>query len=84
VNGDFKVTEAFTLNGVASSAAFNNWEESSHRSGDTLDSNVNGGFYYSDNPVTDGVPEPASWALMIAGFGLAGAALRRQRATVAA
>ena len=30
-----------------------------------------------------GVPEPASWALMIAGFGLAGAALRRRR-TVAA
>ena len=26
-----------------------------------------------------GVPEPASWALMIAGFGLAGAALRRRR-----
>lgn len=25
-----------------------------------------------------GVPEPASWALMIAGFGLAGAALRRR------
>jgi PEP-CTERM motif len=27
-----------------------------------------------------GVPEPASWALMIGGFGLAGAALRRRRA----
>ena len=25
------------------------------------------------------VPEPASWALMIAGFGLTGAALRRRR-----
>jgi len=25
------------------------------------------------------VPEPASWALMIAGFGLAGGALRRRR-----
>ena len=31
-----------------------------------------------------GVPEPASWALMIAGFGLAGAALRRRRSVVAA
>jgi hypothetical protein len=31
-----------------------------------------------------GVPEPASWALMIGGFGLAGAALRRRRATAAA
>jgi hypothetical protein len=30
-----------------------------------------------------GVPEPATWALMIGGFGLAGAALRR-KALVAA
>ncbi|MGZ3377936.1 MAG: PEPxxWA-CTERM sorting domain-containing protein [Phenylobacterium sp.] len=29
-------------------------------------------------------PEPATWALMIGGFGLAGGALRRRRATVAA
>jgi hypothetical protein len=29
------------------------------------------------------VPEPASWALMIAGFGLAGAALRRRRTALA-
>jgi hypothetical protein len=28
---------------------------------------------------TGGVPEPASWALMIAGFGLVGGALRRRR-----
>jgi PEP-CTERM motif len=27
-----------------------------------------------------GVPEPSSWALLVAGFGLAGAALRRRRA----
>lgn len=31
-----------------------------------------------------GVPEPASWALMISGFGLAGAALRARRRLVAA
>lgn len=32
---------------------------------------------------TGGVPEPASWALMIAGFGLAGATLRRRRTLAA-
>jgi hypothetical protein len=31
-----------------------------------------------------GVPEPASWALLIAGFGLSGAVLRRRRARIAA
>jgi hypothetical protein len=31
-----------------------------------------------------GVPEPSTWALMISGFGLAGAMLRRRRATLAA
>jgi microcystin-dependent protein len=31
-----------------------------------------------DLPDTAGVPEPAAWALMIAGFGLAGGALRRR------
>jgi hypothetical protein len=30
-----------------------------------------------------GVPEPATWAMMIAGFGMAGGALRRRRALVA-
>lgn len=30
------------------------------------------------------VPEPASWAMLLAGFGLTGAAMRRRRKTVAA
>ena len=30
-----------------------------------------------------GVPEPASWALLVAGFGLTGAAIRRRRPAVA-
>lgn len=32
---------------------------------------------------TAAVPEPASWALMIAGFGLVGASMRRRRTTAA-
>jgi hypothetical protein len=31
-----------------------------------------------------GVPEPASWAMMIAGFGLVGAAARRRRTVAVA
>ena len=33
----------------------------------------------SGSQILSGAPEPASWALMIGGFGLAGAALRRRR-----
>lgn len=33
--------------------------------------------------VAQGVPEPATWALLLCGFGLAGGALRRGRATAA-
>ena len=36
-----------------------------------------------DNLSNVAVPEPATWALMISGFGLAGAMLRRQRAIAA-
>lgn len=38
---------------------------------------MTGGSFYG------GVPEPATWGLMIAGFGLTGAALRRRRQMVA-
>jgi hypothetical protein len=37
-----------------------------------------------DAAPTTAVPEPATWAMMIAGFGLAGSALRRRRAVLAA
>jgi hypothetical protein len=37
-----------------------------------------------DSVPQQGVPEPASWALMIGGFGLAGAAMRGRRRTVLA
>jgi hypothetical protein len=58
--------------------------------GDRVDFVVNnGGSYYNDSTglsatfSTGGVPEPTTWALMIGGFGLAGAALRRRRAAAA-
>lgn len=37
-----------------------------------------------DEPVAPGVPEPASWAMMIAGFALAGGAARGRRLSAAA
>ena len=48
----------------------------------TLYKAQNGSYGANSNgrlTVTAGVPEPATWTLMIAGFGLAGAALRRRR-----
>jgi hypothetical protein len=42
----------------------------------------NGGglaFGWDDITITSGVPEPASWAMLIAGFGLVGASARRLR-----
>jgi hypothetical protein len=44
---------------------------------------VNAGNWLVDNRFVDplsAVPEPASWALMILGFGVLGAGLRVQRA----
>ncbi len=37
----------------------------------------------TQNMVTGGVPEPTSWALMIGGFGMAGAMLRRRKPVAA-
>ena len=56
--------------------------------GDTVGFAVNyDGVYYNDstaiNVTLTAVPEPASWALMIAGFGLVGVAARRRAAAAA-
>jgi PEP-CTERM motif-containing protein len=44
---------------------------------------ADGNDFGVDNISLNSVPEPAAWALMIGGFGLAGAALRRRRAATA-
>lgn len=48
----------------------------------TPDADMNIWAYYTGD-VQPGVPEPAAWALMIGGFGLVGASLRRRRAALA-
>jgi hypothetical protein len=41
------------------------------------------GVFLVQSPISPGaVPEPTSWALMIAGFGLAGGAIRRRRSAI--
>lgn len=51
--------------------------------GDQTFNGVTGQGYRID-AITGGVPEPATWATMIGGFGLAGAAMRRRKAAAAA
>jgi hypothetical protein len=43
-----------------------------------------GSFAPVSNPPTGAVPEPASWAMLIAGFGLVGTMQRRRKSAVAA
>ncbi len=45
---------------------------------------VEGDFELISLPTTSAVPEPATWAMMITGFGLAGTAIRRRRNVFAA
>lgn len=42
---------------------------------------VDAKFELLSEPLQSAVPEPATWAMMITGFGLAGAAIRRRRVT---
>jgi hypothetical protein len=44
---------------------------------------VSAEFAWDNDPTFAAVPEPGTWALMIGGFGLAGATLRRRRAIAA-
>lgn len=49
-----------------------------------FDNDLKFGAYVVGENVTGGVPEPGTWALMIIGFGAAGAVLRRHPRTLAA
>ena len=52
-----------------------------------FDPNVQGfvtNGWWGPNVLISDVPEPASWAMLIAGFGLTGAAMRRRRSVAAA
>ena len=42
------------------------------------------GYWGANLLITGAVPEPASWAMLIAGFGLTGAMMRRRRSTAIA
>jgi hypothetical protein len=53
-------------------------------SGATFGGNAIAPVKITVNSVASAAPEPASWALMIGGFGLAGATLRRRRTLAAA
>ncbi len=45
---------------------------------------ISGSFTFSSPSMTAAVPEPASWAMLITGFGMTGAVLRRRKRAIAA
>jgi hypothetical protein len=77
------VVESFTAAVNTSAANFYGFTGSSFDS--IRVTNLNSDYWLIDNvQVGSSVPEPASWAMLIAGFGLSGAAMRRVRALVPA
>jgi opacity protein-like surface antigen len=75
-----KITLSDTDFGLASNSDHHNDE--SNNSDPWYAADVQAKF--EQTVIPGGVPEPASWALMIGGFGMTGAALRRRRTAVAA
>ncbi|QMW23528.1 PEPxxWA-CTERM sorting domain-containing protein [Sandaracinobacteroides saxicola] len=49
----------------------------------TLSNGLSDGYWSADNFVFGAVPEASTWAMLISGFGLVGAGLRRRRALAA-
>ena len=88
VTGSYQVLEAFTASStgaagsyVSAASYFNAAQTPPPPANDPnfhyLNSGFGGEFYYT-LPASD-VPEPASWAMMLLGFGGVGAAMRRSR-----
>jgi hypothetical protein len=86
VTGDYQVLEAFTASStlVGGYTAAQTYFDAAHTpqppdpNTHYYNSSFSGGFYYTPAAVSD-VPEPASWAMMLLGFGAVGAAMRRSR-----
>lgn len=53
-----------------------NWSDSAFQSGLAFD-----GLALNDVPIGGAIPEPSTWAMLILGFGAAGAAMRRRQRT---
>ena len=64
-------------------ARFSQFVFTTRAGGDVLFNGDRGQGYRLDSISAAVVPEPASWAMLIAGFGLVGAALRRRRTAMA-
>jgi hypothetical protein len=60
----------------------NDFDALTHSSWDGIDANFGDAWFkasFSPGAETGGVPEPASWAMMVGGFGLVGSAMRNRR-----
>jgi hypothetical protein len=80
-NYDYTGTEAFTFDRIEYSVTFNYFfddEEQLEIPSGTLPES-NSSYYLGVIPTVSETPEPASWAMMIAGFGLVGMTLRGRR-----
>jgi hypothetical protein len=85
VTGDFKVQQFYQARFTGSGGGFvaaGAFYDGQPTTGSQLFQSTSGGFYYTE-ATAGGIPEPASWALMISGFGAAGSLLRRRRSVLA-
>lgn len=80
---DFSGNGQFGIGAVGQGNAVQANPNNGFGQGTIFSTNGNAVAYRLEGVTTTNVPEPASWAMLIAGFGLTGAAMRRRRAVVA-